>query len=158
MDVPPTDVPPDDDSDGRTTESPTLCPEGLAECDGECFDLTKSNDHCGRCGNACENPFGAGPCDAGQCPPNSLCGPSTDFETCTDVCEAAGQTCLDEGAPWCQGVYQLYYPDNGVEKCEVGLGGGRNQEATCSDQIDWTLVGGIGLVLPVAVACCCTSL
>lgn len=154
----PEDVgPSDDDSNsGPTPDLPDPCPEGLDLCDGECFDLQTSNDHCGRCGNVCPNPHSVGMCEAGVCPPNLECGgPRTDYRDCNEVCATAGQECTDKAG--CSGNHRFYFDERGVENCEAGIGGGATPEASCSDPIDWETRGGLGLTPPVAVACCCTQ-
>lgn len=46
------------------------CPEGLTDCDGECLDVQRDPDHCGRC----DHPCGSGDvCSAGVC--DDECGP-----------------------------------------------------------------------------------
>lgn len=158
----PEDVgPSDDDSNsesGPTPDLPDPCPEGLELCDGECVDLQTSNDHCGRCGNVCPNPYSVGMCEAGVCPPNLECGgPRTDYHDCNEVCAVAGQEC--NTSDWgCSGYYTLHYDgEQGLEACNAGRGGSASLQASCSDSINWEQRGGISLSLPVAVSCCCTQ-
>ncbi len=57
------------------------CPEGYAPCgqgDGlRCYDLSRSQDHCGVCGNACASGIG---CQAGTCQQNG-CKGALSFKT-----------------------------------------------------------------------------
>ncbi|MFP4598401.1 MAG: MopE-related protein, partial [Persicimonas sp.] len=74
------------------------CPEEFTDCDGQCVDLDSDPDHCGRCGNRCEEdtPNTVGRCEAGGC-----------VSDCAD-----GWVDADED------------PDNGCElECEISNGG-----------------------------------
>jgi hypothetical protein len=66
-----------------------ICPTGLTDCGGLCFDLTSSPEHCGKCSTSCPNdPHGAGVCVVSHCTfacddgwvecPGGCCGPGTD--------------------------------------------------------------------------------
>lgn len=129
------------------------CGEGEDICDGLCVDLQSDDEHCGDCGNACENVANLGGCEQGVCPPNYECGGDrTDYADCAEVCAALGTTCED--GIGCSGYYQLFYDLQGVENCEAGVGGS-TEWGSCTDPIDWKNPGGLNLTPPVAVSCCC---
>lgn len=150
-----------DDAPKPDVDEPDPCGAGLTLCgegdEEECVDLQTSNDHCGHCTNKCPNPFTVGVCETGECPPNLECGgPKTDYRDCNEVCEAAGQSCVEDAG--CSGSYRLYYDvPQGLNACEAGTGSGSSPDASCSDPIDWENKGGLTLSDPVAVACCCTQ-
>lgn len=134
---------------------PNPCPEGEMLCEGECIDPSRDNDHCGRCGNQCENVANLGGCEEGVCPPNFVCGGArTDYRDCNELCEAQGASCV-EGLG-CSGARGYFYGITGVDDCEGGLSGSNNEpDALCSDPINWERKGGLFLEDPVAAACCC---
>ncbi len=150
------------DSEGTTPDvgEENPCPPGQGFCDGACVDLLTNNDHCGRCGNVCENLYTAGMCEEGTCPPNYECGGArTDYRDCNEVCESLGTSCQD--GLGCGGDYDLYYDLRGVENCEARLGGGWSpgpDEVGCSAPINWSQNGGLTLEPPVAVSCCCLQI
>lgn len=142
------------------SEGEVVCRDGLTACDGECVDLTSSDEHCGACGFACKRPFGTGHCLEGACPPTFWCGaPGQGLETCKDVCALHGQEC-DEGpavlSRGCGGGYDIYF-ENGLENCELGLGGQSFFVASCTTPIDWAVKGGFESIPAEAVECCCTQ-
>ena len=63
-----------------TDEGNSLCPAGFQECQGACVDHRTAHNHCGTCGNACENneTCVGGTCQADACP--------TGFEVCNGAC------------------------------------------------------------------------
>lgn len=79
-----------DASDGQ---SGGTCEPGFEDCGAGCVDLDISADHCGACGNPCEDGFG---CAGGECvpactAPEISCGGScTDPDTDADFCGATG--------------------------------------------------------------------
>lgn len=133
---------------------PSPCSDEELFCDGECIDPSANNDHCGRCGNQCDNLSTIGPCDNGSCPPNYECGGDrTDYRDCNEVCEALGSSCSD--GVGCSGSHSYFYGIQGLEFCQEGLGGSNSEHGDCSTPIDWERKGGLLLDDPVAVACCC---
>jgi hypothetical protein len=147
------------DSEGDS-EGEVICRDGLTACEGECVDLTSNDEHCGACGHACKDPFGSGHCLEGGCPSTAWCGGAGQgLETCEDVCALHGQEC-DEGPPvlsrGCGGGYGLYF-DNGLERCEGGLGSQWGTQASCTTPIDWSIEGGWDFIPAQAVSSCCTQ-
>jgi hypothetical protein len=142
------------------SEGGVVCREGLVACDGECVDLRSNDQHCGACGHACRDPLWAGHCVEAACPSAHWCGAREQgLETCEDVCTLHGQEC-DEGpresSRGCGGVYELYF-ENGLERCELGLGGQWATQASCTTPIDWSVKGGFQSIPAQAVECCCTQ-
>jgi hypothetical protein len=80
------------------TEEPSFCDPGLAACGGACVDLSSDENHCGRCGEVCDD----GSCEAGVCvagclPPEELCdGFCTDTTTDPAHCGDCETEC-DQG-------------------------------------------------------------
>jgi hypothetical protein len=147
------------ESDGES-EGEVVCRDGLTACEGECVDLTSSDEHCGACGHGCRDPSWAGHCVEGACPSAHWCGaPDQGLETCEDVCALHGQEC-DEGprelSRGCGGGYELYFED-GLNNCELGLGGQWATDASCTTPIDWSVKGGFESIPAQAVECCCTQ-
>jgi hypothetical protein len=142
------------------SEGEVVCQEGLTTCEGECVDLTSNDEHCGACGHACKEPFGTGPCLDGGCPSTWWCGGAGQgLETCQDVCAQHGQECVEapaESSRGCGGGYDLYF-ENGLERCELGLGGQYGVVASCTTPIDWSIKGGFESIPSQAVECCCTQ-
>ena len=134
---------------------PNPCDDGLLFCDGECVDPSTNNNHCGRCGNQCDNLWTIGPCENGTCPPNYMCGGDrTDYRDCNEVCEALGTSCVD--GIGCSGAHAYFYGIQGLSRClKDASGNNLNPDATCSTPIDWERKGGLFLEDPVAVECCC---
>lgn len=72
------------------------CPEGRTQCDGLCWDLSLSTQHCGACGNAC-NLYEQKTCVDGACgcaPGFTQCGQAC-VSTAADPqnCGACGNKC-----------------------------------------------------------------
>ena len=73
------------------------CPAPLAVCGDTCVDVTRDEDHCGQCDNACDTASGLLLCEEGHC----VCAPwLTDCSgTCVDTtsapnnCGSCGNTC-----------------------------------------------------------------
>lgn len=64
-------------NDDVTTDDVELCNALDDDCDGmvdEGFDLMADADHCGYCGNVCENANGSTACNAGTCRPVCVAG------------------------------------------------------------------------------------
>jgi hypothetical protein len=93
------------DSDAETCiDGACVCRDGLVPCDGECVDSATDDQHCGMCGQDCDDDE---VCNAGECDPAG-CGALDQCEdSCTDldtdplncgVCERtchASQACVD---------------------------------------------------------------
>jgi hypothetical protein len=85
------------DSAGLQTTATTtlkLTCVGLVACDGLCFDLEFTDEHCGSCENACEFGGGFGGCNAGECEPRLVECADASAGSCDDVCSAAGTSCV----------------------------------------------------------------
>lgn len=91
------------------------CPDGRTQCDGLCWDLSSSTQHCGACGNPC-NPYENKTCVEGACActqGSTLCGQAC-VSTLYDKtnCGACGNTCASDQV-CSNGVCvkaQCYYP------------------------------------------------
>lgn len=99
----------DDDDDGASSSSSgtggtsgSCEDQGLADCGGECVDVTTNAAHCGGCNQPCDSGVSCsgGQC-SGQCPSGYIeCEPGT----CTDIlidashCGACGNPCLSTQA------------------------------------------------------------
>ena len=79
------------------TEGGGDCPAGLAECGGNCIDLSANHSHCGSCGNECE-PFEA--CSGGacvlECPPGEIVCEGACVDISSDImnCGGCGVVCM----------------------------------------------------------------
>lgn len=155
------DVGTDDDDGGSRPPPdvgeppPTPCAEGLERCEDECVDVQTSNDHCGGCGNSCQDRYVSGTCEAGVCPPDFECGGTrTDYRDCNELCESLDTTCED--GVGCSGSYRAHYGLTAVENCSVNIGASWSENGSCSDPIDWDRFGGLNIdETPGAISCCC---
>lgn len=140
---------------------PIRCPEGEVQCGHECADLRWSEDHCGSCDHACKH-NGVGECWEGMCPPTSYCGGVEDgYATCSEVCAAYGESCVD-GEPAvpsaCGGERYILYYGIGEFDCENGYWASAIMMGGCDDPIQWDFEAGPnGGMPPGEVACCCTQ-
>lgn len=149
------------DSEGES-EGEVVCRgrDGLIVCEDECVDPMSNNEHCGACDHECKEPWFFGDCVQGECPSALWCGGAWQgLINCEDVCALHEQVC-DEDPPTssggCGGGYTLYFED-GLHRCEEGLGGQYGVQASCTTPIDWSIKGGWEHISAQAVACCCTQ-
>src|SRR5690606_40732022 len=84
---------------GQDPEPSSNCAAGALECDGQCVDPKTNRDHCGGCGNACEE---GRVCEEGlcACPQGSIeCeGACVDPQTDPAHCGACGNACEEKHA------------------------------------------------------------
>ncbi|MCY1061722.1 hypothetical protein [Nannocystis sp. SCPEA4] len=119
---------------------------GGAACGGICTDLALDGLNCGACEFTCDG--GSDACESGACLPAwSACVNFDDgLETCSAVCQAVGETCVDQGCG--VGATTAIYYDQ-LQSCEMDEGG-LYTTVSCDEDQQWAPNA-------TAIKCCCTD-
>ena len=120
--------------DARCQGKKCKCKSGFTECGGKCFDLDKTENHCGSCNTNCSagESCVAGACVEGGCTAElDTCAPDALCIACPD---RPGSVCYrdDSGSPRCS-VFLLCFPCEEDADCE-GFGPGARCVTSCPGQ------------------------
>ncbi len=75
-------------------ECPNPCEAGMTLCGGECVDLTKNNEHCGACNNACR---GSSECCNRVCIDTRIVFCCPPFRSCPHGSRCCPNACVQQG-------------------------------------------------------------
>lgn len=98
------------------------CDDGYGDCDGDVdtgceTELTSALEHCGRCGDACENEHGTTRCSEGACAPRCAQG----FDDCDGDPNNGCETDLSSSPTDCGGCGLACEPAHATGVCEEGI-------------------------------------
>ena len=113
------------EAEEEETASACVCAEGYQDCDGDCVDVRSNAQHCGQCGNACEDDDFCvdGSCEA-ECPEelDECDGQCVDTDSDADHCGGCGEGCdeVEGGQAQCDGGECSYSCDSDDhDPCEL---------------------------------------